>query len=156
MKKVILGILMALMLSTAAFAGPLLGLQLVPTAGTAVGFEAGWAFDHSNFVIQKTDLSSVYGDFSLAGIWTPVGDGFKYRGGVAIGLKYGTYDAGWSAGPLVYNGLTFIIGAQKTWAPFTIYGDVQISSVGIITPVLGVDVLFDLFGSSKAQPIAEY
>ncbi|MEA3298114.1 MAG: hypothetical protein U9Q31_01220, partial [Chloroflexota bacterium] len=137
-------------LGLATMAGPLLGLQLVPTAGTAVGFEAGWAFSDSNIVIQKTDLSSVYGYFSLAAIWTPTSDGFKYRGGVAMDWYLSATGL-----DLWYNGLTFIVGAQKTWRPFTAYGDIRMSSTGVLTPVVGINVLFDLFGPSPGQPLME-
>ena len=156
MKKALaLVVLMVMGLGLATMAGPLLGLQLVPTVGTPVGFEAGWVFEYANLVFQKGNLSSIYGDFSLAAIWTPPGNGFRYRGGVAIDLKYGTYASGWSTGPLVYNGLTFIIGVQKTWQPFTVYGDLRISSTGVLVPAVGVDVLFDLFGPGPKQPLTE-
>jgi len=141
MKKLIVTLLAVLMLSITAFAGPLLGLQLVPTETVSPVLVVGWTFAGDDITIEgtKTALDSWSGDWSLGCIWTPAGDGFDYRIGGKIEVAWA------SSGAITYNGLTFVIGVAKTLGIFQVYGELDVTPSGTFTlkPLLGINFLFE-------------
>lgn len=138
MKKVLVVLMLVLALSALAFGNPLIGMQLVPATGSAVGFVAGWSLEYAQFELAKADLASWSGEWTLGALWTPTADWGSYRAGVKLILD-------WDTGGLVYNGLGFVVGAQKQLFPAGIvYGELDLSSTGTLTPLLGFNFVFDL------------
>ena len=139
MKKVlVVTMVLMLALSALAFGGPLIGMQLIPAVGSSVGFVAGWSLDYAQFELAKSDLASWNGTWTLGALWTPDAEWGSYRTGVKLLLD-------WDTDGLTYDGLGFIIGAQKQLFPAGIvYGELDLSSTGTLTPLLGFNFVFDL------------
>jgi len=137
MKKVIaLSLAFILGVASIAAAGPLMGIQLEPTVGTAANFLVGWDFGYGQINLMKTDLASWAGDWAVSALWTPTSEGFVYKAGIGLELEW--------TGALVYNGLSIILGAEKRLgAAFGVYGNLWATSTGVIRPVLGVNFYFD-------------
>ena len=136
-KTLVVAFVLMLAFSALAFGGPLIGMQLVPATGSAIGFVVGWSLDYMQFEAAKADLASWNGTYTLAALWTPSTDWGSYRAGVRLSLD-------WS-GTLIYNGLGFVVGAQKQLFPAgVVYGELDLSSTGTLTPLLGFNFVFDL------------
>lgn len=138
MKRLIAFLAVVMVVGGTAFAGPILGMTLNPDPSITdnVGFTIGWAFSAMNLEVTKADLATWLGDWGVGLIWTPPYDGFGYRAGARIDLE-------WSYSSLVYQGITFVLGARKELSPFVFYGDLELSSTGSLAPVLGVNFRFD-------------
>ena len=141
MKK-ILAITAALMLSTVAFAGPLIGLQVTPAVDAQAGLVIGWDFGYASIEGSKTNFNTWYGEWSLAGLWTPDNNGFSYR----IGPKI-TWDWNRHTGSLTYKDLSIVVGVAKTWGAFQVFGEFDVGSTGTLSlrPIIGLNILFDGF-----------
>ena len=150
MKKALVTMVLVLALSAlpilGAFAGPLIGLQIAPVRGAAVGFLAGWEFDYLNLEVVKNNLADWTGWYTVGAIWTPEdpsGD-FGYRAGVNSIWE-------WTNVGLTYEGLGFVLGVSATWKALDFYGAFNITSTGVITPILGVNFIFDALVTEDAQ-----
>jgi len=145
MKKVLVALMLVLALSALAFGGPLIGMQLIPATGAAVGFVAGWSLDEAQFEVSKADLATWNGRWTLGALWTPATDWGSYRTGLQLLLD-------WNVGGIVYRGLGFIVGAQKQIFPAgVLYGELDLTSTGTLTPLLGFSFVFDLL-QVEAEP----
>ena len=141
MKKLVI-LFAVLMVSVSAFAGPLIGVGIIPAVGMPAVFTAGWDFGSMNIEVLKADLSSFYGDWWIGALWTPAANGFDYRAGVKVLLN-------WSV-PVVYNGFGVAIGVSRTWGPFQAYADLNIFPTGVFLayPIIGLNFLFDALGGT--------
>lgn len=141
MKKVLAVLVLVSLFSVAAMAGPLIGVQIAPAIGAAAGFVVGWEFNNFNLEVAKSDLVSWAGLWTVGAIWTPAAETFSYRAGVKLFLY-------WTGG-ILYNGFSAVVGAAKTWDAFQLYGELDITSTGVIAPVLGVNFFFGALGGTE-------
>ena len=148
MKKLIVTLLAVLMLSITAFAGPTIGLGIIPVTGTFATFTAGWDFGDINAEVYKEDLSTYLGVWGLGIIWTPEVEGwdsFNYRAGIMLNLKLTVVTTGYAPATLSYGSFDILVGVSKTWGAFQLYGDLNLTP-GVpfaAYPRLGVNFLFD-------------
>ena len=141
MKKVIIfAAVLALMASTAAFAGPLVGLSLQPKAGQEANIFFGWQSqnDWAAF-ISKSNLNTWEGNWGFGAIWTPGlwGNTTNLRAGGDLNFYWTKY------GKIQYQGLDLRIGAEK-WLTnqLGIWGELRIASNLALYPVVGIDLNF--------------
>ena len=144
MKKALVTLVALLFIGSAAFAGPLLGMQLAPATGATASFVVGWEFDGYNVEVAKTNLASWSGRWTLGCIWTPEDDGFDYRAGAKLLVDW--YPVG-----ITYRGVSFVAGVSKTWNIFQAYGELNLSSTGVLTPLLGINFIFDLLEEQSPE-----
>ena len=147
MKKVLIVFIAMLVFSVAAFAGPLIGIQVAPAINATAGLTVGWTFGYASIEGSKTNFNTWDGTWSLAGLWTPEHNDFTYR----IGPKITWY---WPlSGLLQYKGLSIVVGAARTFGAFQIFGELDFESTGAlkIKPLLGVNILFDGFFPQDVQ-----
>ena len=157
MKKIICFIVMLVgLFSMVAFAnGPLLGVALVPITAQPSMLTFGYDFGAVNLEFQKDNLGTPFGLFDSAVMWTPlVSDGFGYRAGAKLTMRYATVTA--TTGRLQYDSFSFAVGLSKTWGPLQLYGDLNLSPRGagnlIVLPILGLNFLFgDLIPDVAAE-----
>lgn len=119
----------------AAFAGPLVGINLDPVPGAQAGFSLGWAFDECVLVVNKANFATWIGNVSVLAAWTPGLSGFALRAGPQLNLfvnRTGLY----------YNGLAIVIGAQRSWGMVNLYGQLELSSTYTLTPRIGFEIEF--------------
>jgi len=142
-RAIILAAVLALMASTVAFAGPLVGLGFQPRTDSPYNKASiffGWQSqnDWAAF-ISKSDLNNWYGEWGFGALWTPGlwGDTTNLRAG-------GDLNFNWDKnGAIVYEGLDVRIGAEK-WLTnqFGIWGELRIASDLSLYPVVGIDLNF--------------
>jgi len=145
-KAIIFAAVLALMASTVAFAGPLVGLSLQPKAGQEANIFFGWQSqnDWAAFV-SKSNLDTWEGNWELGVIWTPElwGETTNLRAGGDLNFKWN--------GPIRYKGLDLRIGAEW-WATnqFGIWGELRIASNLALYPVVGLDLNFYMPSANEA------
>jgi len=152
MKKLIVTLLAVLMLSITAFAGPMIGMQVVPAPDTAAALIVGWDFGYAMVEGGKSNYGSWSGDWTIAGLWTPEGSyEFKYRLGPKMTWTWGT------GGALIYSGFDLVVGVSKTWGAFQIMGELDIGSGGVlrVKPLLGLNILFSGFFPTQTGSVSE-
>ena len=140
MKKRILALACAALigLSVGVLAnGPLLGISIAPVPASIAQFTFGYDFGDYNVEVWKGNLTTVLGDWTVSGLWTPEeANGFGYRAGVSIRSTW--FPA------FIYRTFSFDVGVSKTWGPFQLYGELNFLPAGVLTvnPVIGVNFLF--------------
>ena len=142
MKKLfILTAVLALSLSFATTAGPLMGIQVAPAINSTAALTFGWDFGDLALEGAKTNFNTWYSDWSIAALWTPARQTFSYRVGPKLVWNWNT------AGKLTFTGLEVVVGASKTWGAFQVYGELDIGSTGAlrVKPLIGLNILFERF-----------
>ena len=139
MKKLIVAVLMVLMLSITALAGPLLGFSVAPGTLNPTLLTVGYDFGLVNIEAWKGNLTTPYGFWAFGVLWTPSQGSFGYRVGGRLILNWQ------NTGLLMYNGFDFVLGVSDTWGPIQIYAEVDIAPIGVlaIVPSVGLNILFD-------------
>ena len=135
--------------ATAVAEGLFLGISIAPVAGSAAGVTFGYDFDYTMLEVWKSDLTTVYGVWDVAALYTPDVKNFGYRGGIELGLEY------FNTGELVWNGFSVVLGISKSWGGFQIYGDLELMPVGIFQarPEIGFNILFgDILQGIAVEP----
>ena len=138
MKKLLTVFAALMIFSVAAFSnGPLLGISIAPVPASIAQFTFGYDFGNYNIEVWKGNLTTVLGDWTVSGLWTPeVSNGFGYRAGVSIRSTW--FPA------FVYRTFSFDVGMSKTWGPLQLYGELNFLPAGVlaIAPVVGFNILF--------------
>ena len=137
-RAIILATVLALMVSTVAFAGPLVGLGFQPKAGEEASIFFGWQSQNDWAVfVSKSNLNTWQGNWGFGAIWTPSlwGDTVNLRAGGDLNFRW--------TGPIKYKGIDIHIGAEK-WLTnqFGIWGEIRIASDLSLYPVVGLDLNF--------------
>ena len=139
MKKIVI-LFAVLALSVTAFAGPLIGVSVIPynTNFTAAILSVGWDFGNVNLEVITGNFAFAEGNFLISALWTPSVGSFGYRAGLATLLD-------WESGNVIYEDLLFVVGISDTWGPVQIFGELDILPYGVLTvvPRIGVNILFD-------------
>ena len=132
--------------SVATFAtGPLVGVGIAPVTNGNSMLTFGYDFGGINLEVQKDDLSTPFGFWNSAIVWTPeISNGFGYRAGGKLTMDYVWVTP--TTGRLQYDQFAFLLGLYKTWGACQLYGDVNIAPRGVgqlqVLPILGVNFLF--------------
>ena len=131
-------VLMVMMISTVAFAGPSLGFSVAPGTVAPTMLSVGWDFGNVGIEAFKADLTTPYGVWAFGVLWTPQQGSFGYRAGARLFLD-------WNNGPVVYQSFCFVLGVSNTWGPIRLFAEVDLAPTGllIVIPVVGVNILFD-------------
>jgi len=153
MKKALILVLMFVMgLGLMTMAGPLIGIQVAPAINSAAALTVGWDFGSAVIEGSKTNFNTWYGEWTIAGLWTPADQTFSYRLGPKLiwdwyGARTKVGSTWYEAGQLVYRDLAIVIGVSTTWGPLQVFGELDIGSTGAlnIKPLLGLNILFDGF-----------
>ena len=135
-----LAVLAVLMISSAlAFAGPLLGVSVVPEHDAAATLTVGFNLASVNIELQKTDLRLLDGDWTFGLLWVPQQGNFGYRAGARVVVDYD-----YTHGRLYYDGFEFVVGVSNTWGPLQLYLDANIAPTGAlgVVPIVGFNLLF--------------
>jgi len=123
--------------------GPLLGVSVVPTAGTPAILTIGYDFGSVNVEAWKGNMTTPFGLWAVGVLWTPGIGTFGYRAGVELVLNYAWINP--TTGQLQYNSLTFIVGVSQTWGPIQIYEELDLTSTAAgftAMPSIGFNILF--------------
>ena len=137
-RAIILAAVLALVASTVAFAGPLVGLSLQPAAGKTASLFFGWQSQNDwAATIGVTTLNTWWQDWTIGALWTPSlwGDTVNLRAGGDINLTWHDY--------IIYRGIDLRIGAEK-WLTnqFGVWGELRIDPNLHLYPVVGLDLNF--------------
>ena len=146
MKKTILALVLVLGLSTAAFAGPLVGLSFVPAAGSTASVYFGWQSENGwAAVIEHKNLNNWSGRWGFGAAWTPtLWNAVNLRAG-------GDMSFNWSSTAITYKGIDLFLGAEK-WITnqVGVYGEIVINSNLSLSPVIGIEVNFFMPSANEA------
>lgn len=146
MKKFVLTLALVLGLSTAAFAGPLVGLSFAPTVNSTASVYFGWQSQNGWAAsVAKADLNTWQGNWTLGALWTPkLWNTVNLRAG-------GNMTFNWT-NKIQYKGLSLFLGAEK-WITdqVGVYGQLNVSSNLQLSPTIGVEINFWM-PSAKAAP----
>jgi len=139
-KAIIFAAVLALVASTMAFAGPLVGLSFRPAKYSTADVFFGWQSQNDWAVfISKTNLDTWEGPWGFGAIWTPGlwGNTTNLRAGGDLNFYWTKY------GKIQYQGLDLRIGAEK-WLTnqLGIWGELRIASNLALYPVVGIDLNF--------------
>ena len=148
MKKALVTLALVLGLSTAAFAGPLLGLSFEPKTPSIASIYFGWQSANDwQATIGHGNLNTWVGAWSFGALWTPAlwGDSVNLRVGGTVNFDWDKY------GQIQYNGLSLSLGAER-WITemFGIYGQINISSNLRISPLVGLELNFWMPSANEA------
>ena len=145
MKKTVLALALVLGLSTAAFAGPLVGLSFAPAVNSIASVYFGWQSENGWAAsVAKTNLNTWQGDWTLGALWTPkLWNSVNLRAG-------GSMTFNWT-NRIQYKGLSLLLGAEK-WITdqVGVYGQLNLSSQLQFTPVIGVEINFWMPSANEA------
>ena len=140
-KAIVLMLFVVMLLSTMAFAGPMIGMQVEPSMNSVASLSIGWDFGAALVEASKTSFDRWNGNWSIAALWTPESNSFAYRLGPKFEWKWKT------DGTLVYKSTSIVIGVSKTWSAFQLFGQLDVGATGTLSvkPVLGFNVVFSGF-----------
>jgi hypothetical protein len=153
MKRVVLAVLLVLGLGVAAFgSGPLINFGIEPAAGASVSLGFGWDFDSWAIIGAKSGFNTWEGAWSISALWTPDVGFADVRVGpklelnmyaLAAGAGTGTTPGNHPAG-LSYKDMAIILGIEHFWGIVGAYGQLEIGATGTFSPVIGLELHFDL------------
>jgi len=149
MKKALILTILVMGLSATAFAGPLIGIQVAPAINSTAALTVGWDFGSAVIEGSKTNFNTWYGEWTIAGLWTPADQTFSYRLGPKLiwdwyGARTKVGSTWYEAGQLVYRDLAIVIGVSTTWGPLQVFGEFDIGSTGTlgVKPLIGFNIVF--------------